>query len=139
MGLYLCIFDGDEEIDGVELGPYSEFDNFRDCVVRHLEGGTAGSKFPTLILHSDCDGEWSPAEVGELEKELTRISKEFRGLAPIPPNSEWKKVVVKSKNNGSRPSNLYDCFFDVDGEPLLERLIGLAKLSQAKNLPILFQ
>jgi hypothetical protein len=137
MGLYLCIFDGDEEVDGVEVGPYADFGTFRDCIVRELEGGSAGSKLPTLILHSDCDGEWSPSEAGELEKELISIGNEFRRLPPIPIGSDWKKQVVK--NIGLRTNNLYDCFFDVDGEPLLERLIGLAKLSQARNLPILFQ
>jgi hypothetical protein len=121
------------------VGPYGEFGMFRDCVVRKLEFGSAGSKFPTLILHSDCDGEWSPSEAGKLERELMSIGDEFRRLPPIPIDSDWKKLVVKNKNIGLRPNNLYDCFFDVDGEPLLERLIGLAKLSQAKNLPILFQ
>jgi hypothetical protein len=70
MGLYLCVFEGDEEVDGVEVGPYADFDKFRDCVVRALEGSSPGWKFPTLILHSDCDGEWSPREAAKLEKEL---------------------------------------------------------------------
>jgi hypothetical protein len=48
MGLYLCIFDGAEKIGGVEVGPYSDFNAFRDCVTRELEDGRAGSKFPTL-------------------------------------------------------------------------------------------
>ena len=137
MGLYLCIFDGDEEVDGVEVGPYADFDVFRDCIVRELEGGNAGSKFPTLILHSDCDGEWSPSEAGELEKELMTIGNKFRRLPPIPISSDWRRQVVK--RFGLQINNLYDCFFDVDGEPLLERLINLAKLSQQRNLPILFQ
>jgi hypothetical protein len=137
MGLYLCIFDGDEEVDGVEVGPYADFHTLRDCIVRELEGGIAGSKFPSLILHSDCDGEWSPSEAGELEKELMIIGNEFRRLPPIPIGSDWKKWVVK--NIGLQTNNLYDCFFDVDGEPLLDRLINLAKLSQTRNLPILFQ
>lgn len=137
MGLYLCIFDGDEEIDGVEVGPYVDFNNFRDCIVRKLEGGTAGSRFPMLILHSDCDGEWSPSDADELEKELISIGNEFRQLPPISIESDWKRQVVKKF--GSRIISLYDCFFDVDGEPLLERLIGLARVSQAKKLPILFQ
>jgi hypothetical protein len=137
MGLYLCIFDGDEEVEGVEVGPYADFGKFRDCVVRELEGGNAGSKFPTLILHSDCDGEWSPTEAGKLETELVEISNEFRRRPSIPITSDWQKQVVKSF--GSQINNLYDCFFDVDGEPLLERLVSLAELSQERNLPILFQ
>lgn len=137
MGLYLCIFDGDEEVDGVEVGPYADFGKFRDFVVRELEGGSAGSKFPTLILHPDCDGEWSPSEAGKLEKELVEIGDEFHRRPSIAISADWQKQVVKSF--GLQIKNLYDCFFDVDGEPLLERLIGLARLSQQRNLPILFQ
>jgi hypothetical protein len=137
MGLYLCIFDSEEEIDGVDVGPYADFNAFRDCIVRELEGGHAGSKFPKLNLHSDCDGQWSPAEAAELEKELVNISEEFRQRPPIPIKSDWQKQVVKTF--GLRINNLYDSFFDVDGEPLLDRLIGLARLSQKRNLAILFQ
>jgi hypothetical protein len=137
MGLYLCVFDGDEEVDGVEVGPYAEFGAFRDCIVRELEGGIAGSKFPLLVLHSDCDGEWSSSEAGELEKELIATGNEFRCLPPIPIGSDWKRRVAKSA--GLQTHSLYDCFFDVDGEPLLDRLVNLARLSQARKLPILFQ
>lgn len=137
MGLYLCIFDGDQEIDGVEVGQYDDFGKFRDCVVRELEKGSPGSKFATLILHSDSDGEWSPAEAKKLESELAEISAEFRRRPPIAITSEWRKRVAKI--SGLQIRNLYDCFFDVDGEPLLERLIGMAQLSQKRELPILFQ
>ena len=121
----------------MEVGPYADFDNFRSCVVRELEGNNAGSKFPTLILHSDCDGEWSPSEASQLQKELIEIGDEFRRRSPIPIVSNWQKQIVKSF--GLKLDTLYDCFFDVDGEPLLERLIGLAERSQRHDLPILFQ
>jgi len=137
MGLYLCIFDGDEEVDGVEVGPYGDFNTLRECIVRELEGGNAGSKFPTLILHPDSDGQWSPSEARELESELVSIGDEFLRRPPIPISSDWQKETVKTF--GLRINTLYDCFFDIDGEPLLERLINLAKLSQRRNLPILFQ
>jgi hypothetical protein len=137
MGLYLAVFDGEDELDGVEIGMYDDFGVFRDTIVDRLEDGVAGSRFPTLILHSDCDGQWTPNEAAMLEKELDTIGAEFRELPPIPLNAEWKKQTVKTFSNNIQ--NLYDCFFDVDGEPLLERLINLAKLSQIKNLPILFQ
>ena len=48
-----------------------------------------------------------------------------------------QKQVIKTI--GLQVTNLYGCFFDVDGESLLERLIGLTRLSQERNLPILFQ
>jgi len=136
MGLYLAIFEGDEELDGVEVGAYADFSAFRDVVVSNLEAGSAGSRFPTLILHSDCDGEWTPEQAAILKSELKIVAEAFAGLPPIPLNG-WKAEVAKMF--GIRPTTLADCFFDVDGEPLLERLLGLARLSQERNLPILFQ
>jgi len=137
MGLYLAVFDGENELDGVEVGAYSDFADFRDVVVDELEGGEPGSLFPTLILHSDCDGEWTPSEAAALEKELKIISARLQELPPMPLVTEWKKQLATTF--AVQLTNLYDCFFDVDGEPLLERLIGLTRLCQAKNLSILFQ
>jgi hypothetical protein len=137
MGLYLTIFDSDGELNGVEVGRYADFGAFRDAVVRCLEAGKAGSKYPTLILHSDCDGEWSPRDAVALEQELEDISGRFRRLPPAPLGSGWQQRVATKL--GLQIKTLYDCFFDVDGEPLLERLINLARLSQRRNLPILFQ
>jgi hypothetical protein len=136
MGLYLAVFDDGDEIDGVEVGSYADFAFFRDAVVSGLEGGVAGSRFPTLIVHSDCDGEWTPYEAGNLEAELAVIAEELQGLPPVTLDG-WKAEVAKMF--GIKPTNLADCFFDVDGEPLLERIIGLAQLSQQRDLPILFQ
>ncbi|HXH46673.1 MAG TPA: Imm70 family immunity protein [Bradyrhizobium sp.] len=121
----------------MEVGPYADFGTFRDCVVRELESGRAGSKFPTLIFHSDSDGQWSPSEARELEKELATIGEEFRRRPPISIEADWQKEVIETF--GLQVSTLYDCFFDVDGEPLLERLINLARLSQRRMLSILFQ
>ena len=62
MGLYLCIFDGDEDVNGVEIGPYADYNALRDYIVRELETGNAVSEFPAFILHADCDAEWSIAD-----------------------------------------------------------------------------
>ena len=137
MGLYLAIFDDGEEIEGVEVGTYDDFGSFRDTVVTGLEAGEAGSRFPTLIYHSDSEGEWTPEQAAFLEAELRIIANEFAAMPPVTLPGGWKSHVAKIL--GIRPKNLYDCFFDVDGEPLLERLIGLVELSQQRNLPILFQ
>jgi hypothetical protein len=137
MGLYLTIFDDDEELDGVEIGSYADFDAFRNSVVVNCESGVAGRRCPTLILHSDCDGQWAPAEAAELEKELEHVASVFRELPPIPFSSHWQVQVAKTL--GARPQTLFDCFIDVDGEPLIDRLISLARLSREKDLPILFQ
>jgi hypothetical protein len=137
MGLYLAIFDGDDELDGVEVGSYADFGRFRDSVVANVEGSRAGLRCPTLILHSDCDGEWSPFEASKLEEELRLIAQEFQRRPAAPMDAGWQVEVVRFC--GLRIDNLYDCFFDVDGEPLIERLISLAKLSQERKLPITFQ
>ncbi len=137
MGLYLCIFDGDEEIDGVEVGKYADFGLLRDTVRNTLEAGLAGSRFPTLMLHSDCDGSWSPLEAASLERELHTISEEFKRLPAAPLPTGWQIAVAKTF--GLVPANLADCFFDVDGEPLLERLSALCRRSMQLNLSILFQ
>ena len=137
MGLYLCIFDGDDELDGVEVGSYTDFGAFRTAVETHVEGGVEGSLCPILMLHSDCDGDWSPEEAALLQTELTAITERFMQLPAESLEGDWKPGIARSV--GLHPANLYDCYFDVDGEPLLDRLIGLAQLSVERNLPILFQ
>jgi hypothetical protein len=137
MGLYLAVFDGDRELDGVEVGSYSDFGVFRNAVVTNLEGGAAGSRFPTLILHSDCDGLWTPSEATTLQRELEIIRAGFRECPPIALSAVWQREVTMIL--GIQIRNLCDCFFDVDGEPLLDRLIDLAKLSHTRKAPILFQ
>lgn len=74
MGLYLCIFDGDEDVDGVEVGAYAEYNALRDDIVRELEVGRVGSCFPTFVLHSDCNGEWSVTHCQRLQDELAEIA-----------------------------------------------------------------
>lgn len=137
MSLYLCIFDDDDDIDGVQVGHYEDFGEFRDLVTSELEGSVPGSKYPTLILHSDCDGCWSPTEAAKLEGELMDIQARFSELAPRQPSSQWKKLVWK--NLGLTPKNLNESLYDVDGDPLIDGIIRLARLSQKLQLPILFQ
>lgn len=137
MGLYLCVFEGEQELDGVVVGTYVDFDVFRSAVVNRLENGVSGSKYPTLILHSDCDGEWTAGQCVELEKELQAVAAAFQRLPPSDFNSEWQKGVAKLL--GLQPRNLYESFIDVDGEPLIERLLALCRLAQERGQPILFQ
>lgn len=137
MGLYLCVFDGDVELDGVEVGRYADFDTLRTTIATLLEDGRHGSRYPVLQMHEDSDGQWSPEESETLAAELREISARLRELPPRPLPSEWQEEVAKSV--GLEPANLYECFIDVDGEPLLERLIGLCRLAQERSLPIVFQ
>ena len=41
--------------------------------------------------------------------------------------------------DGPVPASLFDSFIDVDGEPLVERLLNLSRLAQKTQHPILFQ
>lgn len=136
MGLYLCVRDDVDEVDGVEVGSYADYGGFIEKVVEHVEGGARGSRCPTLTLHSDCDGQWTPEECARLQAELDRISQAFSALPPIP-LKPWQLDVAKTF--GLKPKTLSDCFFDVDGEPLMTRLAGLCQIAIERRQPILFQ
>lgn len=136
MSLYLCVFDDDDEVEGVDVGGYDDFHSFRSAVVDQLEGGKAGAKYPTLIIHQDS-GEWTAEQCAQLEKELRSIAAAFQDMPPCGLDSGWQKEVAKVF--GLRPANLYDCFIDVDGEPLIQRLLTLCRVAQEHGQPILFQ
>ncbi len=108
MSLYLCLFEGDRELDGVEAGSYAEFNAFRECA----RGGTreGPQSLPTLLGHSDSDGEWTPEDCLALLRELD-------GVEP--------GAVAR--------------FADPDGAPLLGALRRLAQIAVERQLPILFQ
>jgi len=137
MGLYLCVFDGDDELEGVEVGSYADFDYFRSTVTEVLEGGVSGKRYPTLIIHSDCDGEWTPSESEALKAELEDISERFKSALAKKFFAPWQEQVAKLV--GLKPTCLYDSFIDVDGEPLLERLKRLCDVSIKSGNPIMFQ
>ena len=90
------------------------------------------------MLHSDCDGIWSHADAVRLEAELKQIGEEFRALPPLKPiPGSWQQRVAEDRE--MRNDSLYESFFDVDGEPPIERLIQLAQVSQQQERDILFQ
>src|SRR5262249_45103287 len=103
MGLYLCVFDEDDEVDGIDIGSYADFNALRNYVVRTFELEGAGERFPTLILHSDCDGIWSVEDCKLLQDELMIIKENLKRLPPIQFNSDWQATVAKSI--GLKPSN----------------------------------
>ena len=138
MGLYLCIFDdNDDEIDGVEVGLYADFGDFCNFVTRELEGGKHGARYPTLIRHSDSDGEWSVEACEALRSELADLASALKARPPIEFVSDWQKQVAKSI--GLSPANAFESFVDVDGEFLVERLQALVETALKHRLPILFQ
>jgi len=96
MGLYLCILDGDDDLDGVKVGAYVDFNALREYVVREFEGGKAGSRFPTFIIHSDCDGEWSHCDCKKLRDGLSEIISAIKERPAFAFSSDWQKAVAKS-------------------------------------------
>jgi hypothetical protein len=85
MGLCLHVFGSDvgddeepEEIAWCDVGHYSDFACFRDTIARYLDA----DRCPTLMQHSDCDGEWTLAEISLLEQELREIGAAFQKLPP---------------------------------------------------------
>ncbi len=138
MGLYLCVFDENgDELEGLEVGSYADFNFFRDAVVAVVEKGSVGAVCPVLQNHSDSDGEWTGDESMMLIDELDLIQEGFRQYPPVELNSEWKKAAIKTF--GLNQKTLLDCFFDIDGEPLLERFKQLAQISMETGQSILFQ
>jgi len=141
VSLYLCVFasaDADEELEGVDVGAYDDFHSLRTLVATELENGEWGRRFPVLMNHPDTGPEWSPAEAPLLRDELATIRAELQALPPRSPvESSWQARVAKS--TGLTATSLAECLIDVDGEPLLDRLIGLADLAGERGLPISFQ
>ncbi|MCP3097786.1 immunity 70 family protein [Myxococcus sp. K15C18031901] len=137
MSLYLCVYEDDEDLEGFQVGPYTDFGAFRDYVTRELEAGSAGSRFPTLILHSDCDGEWSVAECERLRDELARIAIEMKARPAVEFSSEWQRIEAQSA--GLVPRNALESFLDVNGGFLVESLQRLTEFALEHRAPISFQ
>jgi hypothetical protein len=138
MGLYLAIFKNEEEINGLEVGAYEYFGILRDCIFELIENSSNwGSICPTIMNHSDCDGKWEPKDCIELISELNEIKRVFQETSP------YQKVIDHKKDLFNlyqiKPLNLYDCFIDVDGENLIDRLIELCEEAITNDLDIIFQ
>lgn len=137
MGLVLVIYENDEDIGEVAVGPYSDFGALRDYVSRELERGRVGSRFPTFMLHSDCDGEWTVDQCDDLRSELWLIAAEMEARPPVPFPSQWQADVAGSR--GLRPDSAYQCFVDPNAQPLVGQIAKLVELAVSKRLPISFQ
>ena len=137
MSLCLIVFGSDieqdddpEEIAECDVGHYSDFGCFRDTIARHLDP----DRFPTLMEHSDCDGEWTLEELPALEHELQEIGAAFRKLPPEQPAGAFEHTAEYRAEAGS----LYDCFHDVNGENLFEAILGLCAVAREHKRPITF-
>jgi hypothetical protein len=129
MGLNLVIFAGDpagddepDEIDSLAVGSYSDFGDFRDAVLTHVEAGRRGSRCPVLQLHSDCDGEWTPEDCVKLRAELALVKEVFVRRPPVTV-SGWRAQAIAAE--GVPQHSLLDAFVDPDGQLLVDRLDAL--------------
>jgi hypothetical protein len=140
MGLILCVYDDPEtgdDLEGFQVGRYSDFGAWRDFICAELEGGKWGSRFPTLMMHSDCDGEWSAEECAALKQELQTIRSEMEKLPVAPFHASWQQQVAEDL--GLVPQSALDCFINVDGENLVDAILRLADLALRLRRPISFQ
>jgi hypothetical protein len=136
MGLYLCVFQDEEELDGVDVGSYDDFELFRSAA-RALDGRLF-RRFGTLRTNVTPTTSWSPKAAARLAGELTTLEVELRRLPPRPfPEGSWQAELAHER--GLVPQSLNECFFDVDGEPLVGRLLALCRRSVESKQPILFQ
>lgn len=90
-----------------------------------------------LMLHADSDGTWEPAGAQRLESELRTIKAELGLHDPVDIPPGWHREVMAVR--GLRPRSLAECYVDVDGEFLLDRLIEVAHLAQERASAIWFQ
>lgn len=137
MGLYLCVFssraaDDDDamELAACDVGHYSDFGFFRETIARHV----GSAKYPVLMEHSDCDGEWTREDLPTLRAELREISAAFRKLPPETPVGAFEHTAEYRED----ATSLYDCFHDVNGTNLFEALIDLCEVGLENGRPITF-
>jgi Immunity protein 70 len=133
--LYVCgpsVSDDEEpaEIAECDIGHYSDFGCFRDTIARHLDA----TRYPTLMEHSDCDGEWMLKEIPALEKELHEITAKFKKLQPEEPANAFEHTAEYRVD----ASSIYDCFHNPSGENLFEALLELCSIAKRHQRPITF-
>jgi hypothetical protein len=134
MGLYLCIYDDEEEdIAECDVGHYSDFGAFRNMIVAKIPN--AITEYPLLMQHSDCDGEWGAEELPLLKKELQTIGDQFKAMPPVPLANAFEHVAHCREGAKS----LYECFHNVNEENLFEALIDLCDKGISLKKPISFQ
>jgi hypothetical protein len=138
MSLVLCVYNDPEtgdDLDGFQVG-YGDFGAWRDFICAQLEHGEWGGRFPTLMMHSDCDGEWSAEDCALLRRELQTIRSEMESLPVVPFHAGWQQQLAARL--GFVPRSALDCFINVDGENLVDATLRLADLAVRLRKPIAF-
>jgi Immunity protein 70 len=88
------------------------------------------------MMHSDCDGQWSPDECVVLKQELEAIRDEMTKLPAVPFPAGWQQQVAEEF--GLTSQRALDCFITVDGENLVDAIARLADLAIKLGKPIDF-
>jgi hypothetical protein len=136
MGLYLCVFREDEELFGIDVGSYDDWERFRGEA--RARDGRVFRRYGTLRVHVSPTTHWSPRDAARLAGELDRLRKALRREPPRPfPPGSWQAELAAER--GLAPASLAECFFDVDGVPLFDGLAELCRLALETRQPILFQ
>lgn len=136
MGLYLCVFRGEEELAAVEVGSYEDFEAFRDAA-RAIDRRVF-RRFGTLRVNVAPTTHWSPRDARRLGAELGELRAALEKLPARPfPAGSWQAALAAEL--GLAPASLLDCFIDVDGAPLVDRLLALCRVAVESGQPILFQ
>jgi hypothetical protein len=79
---------------------------------------------------------WTAMEAGQLEVELLSVADELSRLPRIELQGSSKAA---AEEFSLVPQSLYECFLDVDGEPLVDRILDVVRASMLSDQPILFQ
>lgn len=87
--------------------------------------------------HPDSDGVWPVKDLPGLESELSEIEAGLERLPSQPFLAGWPRRTAQELSPGAM--NLGESFIDVDGEPLVARLLSLVRTALTENLPIWFQ
>jgi hypothetical protein len=136
VGLYLCVFRDDEELFGIDVGSYDDFEKFRDTA--RARDGRVFRRYGALRMHVSPTAHWSPRDAARLAAELGRLREALRREPPRPfPPGSWQAELAAER--GLAPASLADCFFDVDGVSLFDGLLELCRLALEAKQPILFQ
>lgn len=140
MSLYLCVFDFSDnfenEIMGVEVGSYSYFGVFRDCICKYVENNQRGSRCPYIMNHEDSNGVFTPNDCSNVLHELSLIKGVFTN---IPLDNDIIANMPNLLQNKKPCKTLADCFVDIDGCNLIEQLTLICKCSIETNLNLYFQ
>ena len=136
MGLYLCVFRDDEEVFGVDVGSYDDWERFRGEA--RARDGRIFRRYGTLRVHVSPTTHWSPRDAPRLAGELSRLREALRREPPRPfPPGSWQAALAAER--ALAPVTLADCFFDVDGVSLFDGLSELCRVAVEARQPILFQ